>query len=55
MILNFKLLFEIRLNYSCIDRTMWPEVRTLEVFNDWFEIRFSNLVLDLEEGPVETI
>ena len=55
LIMNYKLLFEIRLNYSCIDKTLWPEVRTLEVFKDWFDVRYCNLVLDLEEGPICTI
>lgn len=55
LIMNCKLLFEIRLNYSCIERTFWPEVGTLEVFKDWFEIRFSNLVIDLEDKAICTI
>ena len=28
---NFQLLFEIRLNYSCIDKSLWPEDRTFFV------------------------
>ena len=49
---NFQMLFEIRLNYSCIDKSQWPEVRTLEVFKQWFEIRYSNLIIDLEVEPI---
>ncbi len=49
---NFQMLFEIRLNYSCIDKSQWPEVRTLEVFKQWFEIRHSNLIIDLEVEPI---
>lgn len=49
---NFQMLFEIRLNYSCIDKSRWPEVRTLEVFKQWFEIRYSNLIIDLEVEPI---
>lgn len=52
LIMNYKLMFEIRLNYSCIDKTLWPEVRTLEVFKQWFEIRHSNLILDFEDEPI---
>jgi hypothetical protein len=50
---NFQILFEIRLNYSCIDNTLWPENRTFEVFTEWFEIRFTNLILDLKNNPLE--
>jgi hypothetical protein len=53
--INFQMLFEIRLNYSCIDKTLWPLVRTFEVFKDWFEIRFCNLILDLEDEPIRVI
>jgi hypothetical protein len=49
---NFQLLFEIRLNYSCVDKSLWPEDRTLEVFKQWFEIRYSNLIIDLELEPI---
>ena len=52
---NFQLLFEIRLNYSCIDKSLWPEDRTFSVFNKWFEVRYSNLILDLEDGPIEVL
>jgi hypothetical protein len=49
---NFPLIFEIRLNYSCVDKSQWPEVRTIEVFNQWFDIRLSNLILDIEDEPI---
>ncbi len=55
LIKNFSKLFEIRLSYSCVDKTLWPEIRTFDVFNQWFEVRHSNLIIDLGEGPVETI
>ncbi len=49
---NFLLMFEIRLSYSCIEKSLWPEVRTIEVFNQWFDIRLSNLILDIEDEPI---
>lgn len=52
---NFHLMFEIRLNYSCIDKSLWPEDRSFSVFNKWFEIRYSNLILDLEFGSTEVL
>jgi hypothetical protein len=45
-------MFEIRLSYSCIEKSLWPEVRTIEVFNQWFDIRLSNLILDIEDEPI---
>lgn len=50
---NFQLLFEIRLTYSCIDKSLWPEERTFDVFNKWFEVRFSNLILDMKTDLIE--
>jgi hypothetical protein len=53
--LNYDLLFMIRLNYSCIDKSIWPEIRTFDVFKEWFEIKHSNLILDLEDEPIKLI
>lgn len=53
--LNYDLIFKIRLNYSCIDKSLWPQIRTLNVFKEWFEVKFSNLILDLEEEPINII
>jgi hypothetical protein len=52
---NFKLLFDIRLSYSCTDKNQWPENRTLAVFNSWFDIIHSNLILDLLDEPINII
>ena len=52
---NFKLLFDIRLSYSCTDKNKWPENRTLAVFNSWFDIIHSNLILDLLDEPINII
>ena len=50
---NFQLMFEIRLNYSCIDKSLWPEDRTFYVFKKWFDVRFSNLILDMKTDSIE--
>ena len=52
---NFQLLFEIRLKYSCVDKSLWPEDRTFCFFNKWFDIRFSNLILDMKTDAIEII
>jgi hypothetical protein len=50
---NYHLLFEIRLNYACTDKTKWPENRTFPVFKSWFDINHSNLILDLLDEPIK--
>ena len=52
---NFKLLFDIRLSYSCTDKSQWPENRTLAVFNSWFDLIHCDLILDLLEEPIKVI
>ncbi len=52
---NFQLLFEIRLNYSCVDKSLWPEDRNFYVFKKWFDVRFSNLILDMKTDSIEMI
>lgn len=52
---NFHLMFEIRLNYSSVDKSLWPEDRTFYVFKKWFDVRFSNLILDMKTDSIEMI
>jgi hypothetical protein len=37
------------------DKSLWPEERTFCIFNKWFEIRFSNLILDMNTDSIEMI
>ena len=50
---NYQLLFEIRLNYSCTDKSQWPKTRTFTVFLSWFEIYHSSLILDLKTDIIK--
>ncbi len=52
---NFKLLFDIRLSYSCTDKNQWPENRTFPVFLSWFNIYHSDMILDLVTNPIQVI
>ena len=52
---NFQLMFDIRLTYSCIDKSLWPEDRSFGVFNKWFDIGYSNLILDLQDDLIKMI
>ena len=50
---NYNLLFDIRLNYSCINKSLWPEERTFNTFNDWIQVRYSNMILDLVDESIK--
>jgi hypothetical protein len=50
---NYQLLFEIRLNYTCTNKSQWPETRTFPVFLSWFEIHHSSLILDLKTDLIK--
>ena len=52
---KFQLLFEIRLNYACLDKSQWPENRTFSVFKSYFDIIHSDLILDLLAEPIKVI
>ena len=52
---NYQLLFEIRLNYGCLDKSQWPENRAFAVFKSWFDIIHSDLILDLLTEPIKVI
>ena len=51
---NYILLFDIRLNYSNINKSLWPEERTFNTFNDWIQVRYSNMILDLVDESIKT-
>ncbi|MEY3050227.1 MAG: hypothetical protein RLY31_12 [Bacteroidota bacterium] len=40
-------LFEI-----CTDERTWPKKRTWKMFTEWFDLKFSTVVLDLVNGPI---
>ena len=48
----FDLLFEEELAGWWMDKTHWPESRSLELFNHWFDVRFHSVVVDLEDAPL---
>lgn len=52
---NYHVIFDIQLNNYCIDESLWPKNRTYSVFRDWFNIGFSDMIIDLENGPIEVI
>jgi len=44
---NYDLIFEAELQSWCRDPARWPRPRTFAMFQEWFEIRFYDLVDDL--------
>lgn len=40
-------LFEMQLSGWMLDKKVWPKKRTTEMFNAWFEVKCSSLVIDL--------
>lgn len=45
---HWEWIFENELFSICTDETAWPKKRTWNLFEKWFDIKFSTLVFDLE-------
>ena len=41
-------LFEAMLEGWVTDESMWPRKRTFEMFNEWFEVQMTSMVVDLD-------
>ena len=52
---NYDVIFDIQLNNYCTDESAWPKKRTYSVFKEWFNIGFSDMIIDLENGPIEVM
>jgi len=50
---NWAELFEMQLEGWYLDPDAWPTNRTKKMFDEWFDIKVSSLVLDLGDGPIE--
>jgi hypothetical protein len=48
----YDLLFEEELAGWWMAKGDWPENRTLELFNLWFDVDFHSVVVDLEDAPL---
>ncbi|MEB3263046.1 MAG: hypothetical protein VKJ66_01595 [Synechococcus sp.] len=49
----WEVIFETELDSWCRDEARWPQQRSLELFEEWFELRFYPLIEDLVEEPLE--
>jgi len=45
-------IFENELFNICTDEEAWPKNRTWNLFNEWFELKFSTVVTDLLNYPI---
>lgn len=45
-------IFEYELESWRLDRSAWPEPRSLEMFYAWFEVSRESVVVDLGDGPL---
>lgn len=49
---HWEWIFENELFGVCTDEDTWPANRTWKLFGEWFEVKFSTVVLDLVEGSI---
>jgi hypothetical protein len=50
---NFVLIFEEQLASWHLNEDDWPARRTFALFQQWFTAEVVDLVIDLEQGPIE--
>ncbi len=49
---NYKNLFELELYGWYTDPSLWPENRTFELFNEWFDVELHSMLIDTVDGPI---
>lgn len=45
----YKEIFEAELEGVHLDENDWPQKRTLKVFNEWFDVKISDWVMDMSK------
>ena len=53
LISNYESFFEFELSAWYQDESIWPENRTYEMFEQWFDVRLHTIILDTVEQPIE--
>ncbi|HYJ85659.1 MAG TPA: hypothetical protein VEW46_06375 [Pyrinomonadaceae bacterium] len=51
----YQFVFEAELKSWYTDPELWPKERNLEMFLEWFDVRFHSLVFDLLKEPIEIL
>lgn len=49
----YDMIFDDQLTSWWEDPKDWPEERTLEVFDEWFDVEFHSMVIDCVDEPLE--
>lgn len=50
----YQQIFEHELSSWITDESAWPKKRDLLLFQEWFDVEFSSIVVDLEKGEIKT-
>ena len=50
--LNYAFIFEDELTVWSRDKTLWPEPRTMGLFEEWFDVEIHSMVFDLGEDKI---
>ena len=50
--LNYKTLFESELEGWYVDESLWPQKRTLALFNKWFNYECHTVLVDKVDAPI---
>ena len=49
---GYDVIFENELAGWWTDEAAWPKKRTFKVFNEWFDVQWHSLLVDLVDGPL---
>lgn len=49
---NFDKIFINEMNDYHTDITDWPQKRTFKIFNEWFSVEVSSLIVDMVDTPI---
>jgi len=50
--LNYQNLFESELENWCTEEALWPQDRTYELFQQWFNFECHTIIVDTVDGPI---
>ncbi len=49
---NYKQVFENELDSWYTDPSLWPKIRDLKTFREWFDVECHTVLIDTAEGPI---
>jgi hypothetical protein len=52
---NFDSIFIDQLSNWYTDETLWPQNRTMKMFNEWFEYSLYTMILDTQKGRIKKV